>query len=82
MLAKDPFRTLKPMLRVTALTSLLLIMTTPAWADTCEAPDNGTGTVDLPAQCPYETPPADPMLIIDGLPPAHDPGDGRDLPRV
>ncbi len=36
--------------------------------DICIAPDNGTGTVDLPAQCPY-TAPDDYMAIIDGLPP-------------
>ncbi|MCP4581994.1 MAG: hypothetical protein GY839_10270 [candidate division Zixibacteria bacterium] len=35
---------------------------------TCLAPDNGTGTIDLPADCPY-TAPEEPMYIIDGLPP-------------
>jgi hypothetical protein len=35
---------------------------------TCLAPDNGGGTVDLPADCPY-TAPDEPMYIIDGLPP-------------
>ena len=34
---------------------------------TCLAPDNGIGTVDLPADCPY-TAPYEPMYIIDGLP--------------
>ncbi len=33
----------------------------------CEAPDNGSGTVDLPADCPY-TAPLGPMYILDGLP--------------
>ncbi|MCD4653374.1 hypothetical protein K8T06_05515 [bacterium] len=33
----------------------------------CIAPDNGTGTVDLPAMCPYIAP-NEPMIIIDGLP--------------
>ena len=36
---------------------------------TCLAADNGTGTVDLPAACPYRTFADQPMLIIDGLPP-------------
>jgi len=36
---------------------------------TCHAPDNGTGTVDLPADCPYKTSEDDPMVIIDGFPP-------------
>ncbi len=36
----------------------------------CIAPDNGGGTVDLPAFCPYYTTPADATIdIIDGLPP-------------
>ncbi len=35
---------------------------------TCLAPDNGSGTVDLPADCPY-TAPDEPMQIINGLPP-------------
>jgi len=35
---------------------------------TCLAPDNGTGTVDLPADCDF-TAPLGPMYIIDGLPP-------------
>ncbi len=39
------------------------------WAAPCVVPDNGTGTVALPADCPYATDPADPMMIIDGLPP-------------
>ncbi len=34
----------------------------------CTAPDNGAGTVNLPAGCPYVAP-EDPMYIIDGLPP-------------
>ena len=34
----------------------------------CVAPDNGTGTVDLVADCPYVAP-DEPMFIIEGLPP-------------
>ncbi|MGH8015191.1 MAG: hypothetical protein ACREBV_03275, partial [Candidatus Zixiibacteriota bacterium] len=34
----------------------------------CTAPDNGGGTVNLPAPCPY-TAPGDAMYIIDGFPP-------------
>jgi len=41
--------------------------TATAEAD-CIAPDNGTGTITLPADCPYTTTPAEPMLIADGLP--------------
>jgi hypothetical protein len=35
----------------------------------CQAPDNGTGTIDFPPDCPYDHE-DDPMMIIDGLPPA------------
>jgi hypothetical protein len=38
----------------------------PPW--TCIALDDGTGTVDLPADCPYYAP-LEPMNIINGLPP-------------
>ncbi|MEE8575813.1 MAG: hypothetical protein V3T31_01035, partial [candidate division Zixibacteria bacterium] len=31
--------------------------------------DDGSGTVSLPADCPYETEPEDPMVMIDGFPP-------------
>ncbi len=34
----------------------------------CSAPDNGSGTVDFPADCPYDYP-GRPMEIVDGLPP-------------
>lgn len=34
----------------------------------CFAPDNGSGTASLPADCPYVTL-ADKLLIVDGLPP-------------
>jgi len=34
----------------------------------CTVPDNGSGTADLPANCPY-TSPSGTMDIIDGLPP-------------
>jgi hypothetical protein len=36
--------------------------------DQCIVPDNGEGTADLPADCPYESS-EDPFYIIDGLPP-------------
>ncbi len=36
--------------------------------DSCIMPDNGLGTIDLPAMCPYIAP-DDPMYIIDGLSP-------------
>jgi hypothetical protein len=37
---------------------------------TCLSPDNGTGTTDLPAQCPYLTTPTGGTFdIINGLPP-------------
>ena len=36
--------------------------------DPCVMPDNGFGTIDLPALCPYIAP-IDPMYIIDGLSP-------------
>ncbi len=39
-----------------------------ALADPCIAPDNGSGTVNLPAGCPY-TAPDEPMKIINGFPP-------------
>jgi hypothetical protein len=34
----------------------------------CEAPDNGTGTIDFPPDCPYDSE-TEPMMILDGLPP-------------
>jgi hypothetical protein len=39
-----------------------------AFADCCEAPDNGSGTVLFPADCPYDHP-SEPMVITEGLPP-------------
>ena len=36
--------------------------------DQCIEPDNGSGTADLPADCPYESS-EDPFYIINGLPP-------------
>ncbi|MFH1313070.1 MAG: T9SS type A sorting domain-containing protein [Candidatus Eisenbacteria bacterium] len=33
----------------------------------CSEPDNGSGTIDFPADCPYENA-AQPMYILDGLP--------------
>jgi hypothetical protein len=38
------------------------------WAQCCSAPDNGGGTVDFPADCPYDHP-DEPMMIISGVPP-------------
>ncbi|MCK4546480.1 MAG: T9SS type A sorting domain-containing protein, partial [Candidatus Eisenbacteria sp.] len=38
------------------------------WETCCLAPDNGTGTIDFPPDCPFDHP-NDPMMIIDGLPP-------------
>ncbi len=35
----------------------------------CVAPDNGTGTINIPADCEYTSDSADPLAIIDGLPP-------------
>ncbi len=35
----------------------------------CVAPDNGTGTTDLPAPCPILPVPPDAYMIVDGLPP-------------
>jgi hypothetical protein len=40
-----------------------------AWADPCIVSDNGSGTIDLPANCEYTSAPDDPMMIIAGLPP-------------
>jgi uncharacterized protein YheU (UPF0270 family) len=34
----------------------------------CSAPDDGSGTIDFPPDCPYDNA-AEPMYIIDGLPP-------------
>jgi len=39
-----------------------------SFTDPCIMPDNGFGTIDLPAMCPYIAP-DDPMYIIDGLSP-------------
>ena len=35
----------------------------------CIVPDNGTGTADLPADCPFTNPNGSGMMLIDGLPP-------------
>ncbi|MBN1550542.1 hypothetical protein JW979_03685, partial [bacterium] len=50
------------------LSCVILINGSVLLADVCETPDNGLGTVDLPAPCSY-TAPLGPMMIIDGLPP-------------
>jgi hypothetical protein len=34
----------------------------------CSAPDNGSGTIDFPPDCPYDSE-TEPMMIVDGLPP-------------
>ncbi|MBI5214126.1 MAG: HYR domain-containing protein [Ignavibacteriae bacterium] len=39
----------------------------PLMAQSCNAPDNGSGSANLPADCPYIAP-MDVMRIIDGLP--------------
>jgi len=49
-----------------AVTSCLAAET--AFADCCEAPDNGTGTVTFPPDCPYGHP-SEPMVLTVGLPP-------------
>ena len=57
---------------IVTLVCMILVITSAsisALEPPCTAPDNGTGTVDLPAGCPYVAP-EDPMYIIDGLPPA------------
>jgi hypothetical protein len=55
------------------LCSLLIVLAASAapagaLAQCCTAPDNGSGTVDFPADCPYDNT-VEPMYIIDGLPP-------------
>ncbi len=52
----------------TLLTLTALLVTATASATQCIAPDNGTGTVTLPADCAYLAP-DEPMYIIEGLPP-------------
>jgi len=49
---------------------LVLIVAMPVEtnaAEVCVAPDNGTGTVTYPADCPFTS--EEKMMIIDGLPP-------------
>ncbi|MFH2035476.1 MAG: dockerin type I repeat-containing protein [Candidatus Zixiibacteriota bacterium] len=48
---------------------ILLIPITISAAESCIMPDNGLGTVDLPADCPMATAPGESFMIIDGLPP-------------
>jgi hypothetical protein len=48
---------------------LVVFVAAQVAAAPCTAPDNGSGTVTLPAPCPYVTPDYGPMLIIEGLPP-------------
>ena len=47
----------------------LIVIPAQAFAAPCVAPDNGGGTVTLPAPCPYATLAQGPMMIVDGLPP-------------
>ncbi len=58
----------KSMIMAVVSIVFLLGCCSAALAAQCIAPDNGAGTVDLPAPCPY-TAPDGPMYIIDGLPP-------------
>jgi hypothetical protein len=54
--------------KIVIAATMLLLFSLPILAqDQCIAPDNGGGTVDLPADCPYVAP-LGPMVIIDGLP--------------
>ena len=60
---------MKTALRLVLGAMLLLAFTASAFAQPCEVPDNGTGTVDLPpAGCGYLSP-NDVHEIIAGLPP-------------
>ena len=53
-----------------ALTSIAISFVPVAiMADCCEVPDNGSGTVWFPANCPYDHP-SEPMIINAGLPEA------------
>lgn len=56
---------------IVILVCMLLLITSgsiSALEPPCIAPDNGTGTVSIPAGCPYVAP-EDPLYIINGLPP-------------
>jgi hypothetical protein len=63
----DKRKKLIPILIMVTLT-LLLYFSTAMTQDSCKVADNGTGTIDLPANCPFYAP-YEPMYIIDGLPP-------------
>jgi hypothetical protein len=58
----------RTMISLAALSLLVWTVPSSVAADCCEAPDNGSGTVLFPADCPYDHP-DEPMLIVDGLPP-------------
>lgn len=45
----------------------ICIIPAPVLGDCCVAPDNGSGTVTFPADCPYAHP-SEPMVITEGLP--------------
>ncbi len=57
-------------IRIVVVIDLLMLFChgSVSLAAPCIAPDNGSGTVNLPANCPYIAP-FEPMYIIDGLPP-------------
>jgi hypothetical protein len=58
----------KTFLIIIVAVAALLCAGNAAYAnDTCKVADNGSGTIDLPAACPY-TAPDEPMFIIEGLP--------------
>jgi hypothetical protein len=60
---------MKTALRLVLGTALLVAFASTAFAQPCEVPDNGTGTVDLPPPgCGYLSP-SDVHEIIAGLPP-------------
>jgi len=53
---------------IVATLFLLFVPAQYALSYCCEEPNNGSGTVDLPPDCPYDNEDAN-MLIINGLPP-------------
>jgi hypothetical protein len=54
-------------LKLLFLLAFLLLLAPPALAGSCPLPDNGSGTVDLPPDCPDGY--VGVLTIIDGLPP-------------
>ncbi|HUW61630.1 MAG TPA: hypothetical protein VMZ06_11535, partial [Candidatus Bathyarchaeia archaeon] len=50
--------------------ALVLCFAAGGWAAECAAPDNGSGTANLPAaDCPFTSPSGDKLMITEGLPP-------------